>query len=530
MIRYLILLLLAASCGHAAAADWYVSPTGSPQGNGTLESPWDLATAIGHRDQQAATKHQPDRLPPQLQPGDTIWLRGGRYVGFFDSHLHSGMVLRSHPGEWAVIDQATPIVRPNGGRRFFVWGAGSVYRELEFCSSGNRRTDAVGSHAADISLGSLTNYADNVDYIDLVCHDLAGVSSFKSGGRILGGFYYLNGWLGKNINGGPNPHGHGLYVQNFGTAGVLKEIRGVMSFANFGYGLHFYAQEQGKAGLKNLLVEDCVFFEGGGGVGDGHPHFPNVILGGSAEQVDNATMRRVYTWQKARDGVTRIGYPFAGFRTEKAVTIEDSYFADGRFDLIHLPDPFRTTGTTIVGRIESNTFQFGATNAVLSADTGVRIFHTFHPLEPAKSANLVVYNWDALPTVAWDMSRLGLVRGQSWTVFAVPHFGTPWQSGIYDPTATTVQLSMAPRTLPTPAGYVDAAGNPLRAPVVLPEMFGAFRVTFGPVPSDPTEPTDPTDPNEPDPPPEAEFTEVRLFRERATGKLFIEEAGVKKPL
>ncbi len=49
----------------AGATDYYVAPNGSPSGNGSINNPWDLQTAL---DQPAA-----------VQPGDTIWLRGGTY-------------------------------------------------------------------------------------------------------------------------------------------------------------------------------------------------------------------------------------------------------------------------------------------------------------------------------------------------------------------------------------------------------------------------------------------------------------------
>src|SRR5256886_10983759 len=48
------------------SAAHYVSPTGSAAGDGSSAQPWDLATALAG----AAGK---------VQPGDTIWLRGGIY-------------------------------------------------------------------------------------------------------------------------------------------------------------------------------------------------------------------------------------------------------------------------------------------------------------------------------------------------------------------------------------------------------------------------------------------------------------------
>lgn len=48
-------------------AEYFVSPTGNSGNPGTLASPWDLASAVtGHSG--------------TIQPGDTIWLRGGTYA------------------------------------------------------------------------------------------------------------------------------------------------------------------------------------------------------------------------------------------------------------------------------------------------------------------------------------------------------------------------------------------------------------------------------------------------------------------
>src|ERR1044072_9299172 len=52
---------------------YFVSPDGSPDGNGKKKKPWDLATALAH--------------PKELKPGDTILLRGGTYSGKYVSSL-----------------------------------------------------------------------------------------------------------------------------------------------------------------------------------------------------------------------------------------------------------------------------------------------------------------------------------------------------------------------------------------------------------------------------------------------------------
>src|SRR5437016_11122256 len=58
----------------AGATDFYVSPNGSANGNGSINSPWDLQTAL--------------LQPAAVRPGDVIWMRGGTYAGNYYSGLN----------------------------------------------------------------------------------------------------------------------------------------------------------------------------------------------------------------------------------------------------------------------------------------------------------------------------------------------------------------------------------------------------------------------------------------------------------
>ncbi len=66
-------VLIALLAFLATAGEFYVSPAGRPSGDGSMEAPWDLATALAH--------------PKRVKPMDTIWVRGGTYRGRFVSNL-----------------------------------------------------------------------------------------------------------------------------------------------------------------------------------------------------------------------------------------------------------------------------------------------------------------------------------------------------------------------------------------------------------------------------------------------------------
>ena len=58
--------ILLISARPVGAAEWHVTPTGTPGGDGSLEAPWDLATvAFGGAG--------------VVEPGDTVWMHAGTY-------------------------------------------------------------------------------------------------------------------------------------------------------------------------------------------------------------------------------------------------------------------------------------------------------------------------------------------------------------------------------------------------------------------------------------------------------------------
>src|SRR5882762_11463571 len=90
-------------------AGYYVTPSGSAGGSGSATSPWDLATGLAGGG-------------GRVQPGDTIWLRGGTYRGQFINYLNgtaaSLIVVRQYPGERATVDGNLVLA----GSYVAVWG------------------------------------------------------------------------------------------------------------------------------------------------------------------------------------------------------------------------------------------------------------------------------------------------------------------------------------------------------------------------------------------------------------------------
>jgi hypothetical protein len=89
-----LLLLVLAYPSTVLAGVWYAAPNPLPNGNGSFQQPWTLAAALTNQG--------------LVKPGDTLYMRGGRYMGpGFVSTLsgtsNNYITVRSYPREWAVV-------------------------------------------------------------------------------------------------------------------------------------------------------------------------------------------------------------------------------------------------------------------------------------------------------------------------------------------------------------------------------------------------------------------------------------------
>ena len=141
LFRHCFFVLLAAT-SVCQASNWYVSPTGS--GNGSLSSPWSLATAISSS---------------SVKPGDTIWLLGGTYVPtttYADQNVtrvgwvptingsSSGEItLASYSNQWAAIDRPWMLKSP--GASYLCFSNLEFYDSLKGNNLTNSSNPPLGS-------------------------------------------------------------------------------------------------------------------------------------------------------------------------------------------------------------------------------------------------------------------------------------------------------------------------------------------------------------------------------------------------
>jgi hypothetical protein len=208
-------------------AGYYVMPPpyGTSTGDGTSSRPWDLATAFagGHGN--------------TIQPGDTVWLRGGTYQGSFQTSLagsaQAPIVFRQYPGERATIDGTLSAQ----GSYLWFWG-------FEIMQSTPQTVRVLAANTV------------NGKFINLVLHD-AGISGASmaadkgAGVELYGSIAYNNG-THENLD-------HGLYGHN-ATSGT-KYVTDNVFFANYARGIQIY--EDGVSLIRNFQVIGNISFNNG---------------------------------------------------------------------------------------------------------------------------------------------------------------------------------------------------------------------------------------------------------------------------
>ncbi len=238
--------------GFAAASQWYVAPGGTPSAQGTMDSPWDLESALDGRQKVA--------------PGDTVWLLGGKYehpnrdssnLGFtvrLNGAEDKPIVVRAARGQRVSIDPGLAIQNPTS--HLWIWDLELLVRENLVQS---RRFEESGSHpkSYDRPHGGLNVYAGNdCKYINLIIHDTAQGVSFWSGAtdsELYGCIIYDNGWDAPDRG-----HGHAIYTQN--EKGI-KTISDCIMTGGYGYTMHAYGSS--RAYVDHYVAEGNICYDAG---------------------------------------------------------------------------------------------------------------------------------------------------------------------------------------------------------------------------------------------------------------------------
>jgi len=265
MLAHLLLSVFLAS-----AQGYYVAPAprGTSTGTGTSAQPWDLATALAGGG-------------GRIQPGDTVWLMGGRYVGAFHTQLRGKpdalIVFRQRRGERATIDGT---LRADGEYLAF-WG-------FEIMQS----NPIGGSYGLEV-------HTNGGRFINLIIHDAGtmGVSFWTPGenAELYGCIIYNNG-THENKD-------HGVYVHN--ERGTKRLIDNVV-FNNLAYGIHAYAGS-GNSPQRGIVIQGNMLFNNGT-ISTRYRAKGNILVGGEVP-VSAVDVSYNFLYYSGAQGVNlRLGY------------------------------------------------------------------------------------------------------------------------------------------------------------------------------------------------------------------------------
>lgn len=465
-----------ASPGLTTSADqpaaFYVSPSGTANGDGSITAPWDLQTALAH--------------PAAVEPGDTIWLRGGTYAAARYSSDLTGtadrpIIVRQYLGERATIDGGTAeqglVTR---GAHTWFWG----FEVMRSSGQAVLTYDGVGNRL-----------------INLVVHDAgqyAGIGQFTWMGaqstEIYGCLVYNNG-REQNLD-------HGLYIQNDGATGRLYVADNIV-FNNWARGIQAYAKVgRLRETISGIVLEGNVAFHNGS-ISIPVNHGKQIMVGGLVP-ASGIVVRNNYTY---RDDATRpdpdalslnVGYLWGPDNGD--VVVENNYSVGGLYlgkwasavvggNVVYDYDgPMVVTESPVSGHTwQANRFygdptarrwmhtpHLPANAATWKAQTGFTDPGGYAGSEPpnhvvvrpnqyeAGRANIIVYNWERRTTVSVDVSGV-LQAGDRYVVQNVQDFyGEPVASGTYQGGA--LQLPMAGTPPPAPLGTTVYTPAPITGP------------------------------------------------------------------
>ena len=465
-----LVVLFSAVVVPVSATQFYVAPDGAPGNSGSRSRPWDLATAFSQ--------------PRSVQPGDTIWLRGGRYplsetlVSSLRGTTGNPILVRQVHGERATMD-CSGVTRLRAGadclllqsRHTWYWG-------FELTNSSPARwASKPGAPADPRGIGIHSQAGPGTKLINLVIHDV-GTTLFESqpsGIEITGLIAYNTGWDGPDRS-----HGPGFYIRNR-TDWPAKLIRDNIVFQHYRQALQGYGSFNNV--FSNFVVEGNVFFNNG--IGADGPHRNLMFGNANTEHVNNAFLdNHTYYPSEGSHGSNMFAAPEGGCRglllagnvfahgpDRKAIEINRCHDVKMRRNIVH--------GRTLLqdvegGSVSDDEFETRfPDNRYLRSEKdlpGAPLVSLRRNLYEPNRAHLIVHNWAEDCSVSIDLSPLDIPPGARYELRSVQDYFGPALSGVYR--GKDIEVPMQGWGVARPIGAFAGA-----LPEALPR-FGAFVLTW----------------------------------------------------
>lgn len=438
-------------------ANWYVSPSGKSNNNGTSASPWSIQTAATNT---------------LIQPGDTIWMLAGTYPSFnitINGTAQAPITLRPYGLQRTVVNGSAG----SGGDYITHFGY-EIYN-----SAAVNRTNSIEVLGPGLFLVGKGNKA-----INLTIHDVGApgiwwpTTAGGDGTEVYGcvmwgiGLYQTDG----GMNGGKR--GPCLYMQN--TNGTRRVENNVVT-KSWTEGIKAYGQsisaegfiitnnvtylndmdgillETTNFGITNAWVNGNIsFLDGYNRMGEGETPHQNLQL------LNN-------WWIMQTTGLPSIEFYVHGWsnldvRSNTWVNLGD--FVDKSWAVFW--QIWKTNSPTATfdynryfgGSEEHGNFYTNSTSrmtfATMRAQTGWDANGTFSTSYPEENtiyvttnkyqagrANITVLNWTGAETASVNLSGIGLQSTQPFEVRDTQNWlGTPIAVGTYNPSSPTITLSL----------------------------------------------------------------------------------------
>ena len=282
----------------AFATEWYAAPSGTNycKGVGSFIDPWDVHTVLWNTVYTNQTSHP-------IQPGDTVWLRGGTYIGhsqtinttnMFTTWL-SGLegrplsgteaqpiILRSYLDEIPIFDGVFSVDNTN----CWFWGLHITLSDDPMPLDLTREEQDTAVDDGLYRKGRLDVPSGlNLKFINCVIYDTYASSSIGGvGTEIYGCLLLYNGRFASDL-----PSGHGFYINKSQSPGTI--VDNCVFANNFLNGLNLYGAT-GAGSLNNLKCINNVLFGNGTFVDTGTYNLLAGVEGGVSNIVLGSNISR----------------------------------------------------------------------------------------------------------------------------------------------------------------------------------------------------------------------------------------------
>ena len=347
--------------GNLNAKNIYVSFNGSNSSNGSLQRPYSFDDIIGVGG---------GKNPVGISPGDTIFLRGGTYKGYWWLQLYgkpgAPVTLMPYQDERVIFDGYKN--GKGGGQPTMLWsGTYTNIVGLEFTNSDKRRVSREkGSFPDDITARqALFINADNSKLVNCIIYDntsgglLFNDKSLNS--ELYGNIIFNNGWESPDRG-----HGHAMYVRNKQGTKVIKDN---IVFNSVGRGISGYGDIEGFKVVGNTSFNAGIAYKNGG-------DDRNFFFGGSSsgDKIDDLYIEDNVSFHEFGGRIMDIGYAEAD-RNRQFVSITNNHVI-GDDAYVSIKDNFKTAikrnnNTSMVNEviIRPNKYEKGRANiTVLNKD------------------------------------------------------------------------------------------------------------------------------------------------------------------